>query len=113
MAPLIYLASPYSHINPAVRYYRYLAARLATTNLLRENLAVFSPIVYGKEMENIIGQDYLSWKNLNDVMLSRCDAVMVLKLDGWDESKGVAYEIDFARNLKKTIAWMEPPELNL
>lgn len=108
---LIYLASPYSHPNPAVRELRYEVARLATANLLREGLAVFSPIVYGKSMEKMLGTDYLSWKRINDAMLEASTGMIVLKLDGWEESKGIAYEIDKAKMLGVSISYLPCPEV--
>jgi hypothetical protein len=110
MVALIYLASPYSHTNPAVRTFRYEYTRVITTNLLRTGLAVFSPIVYGRSMEGIIGTDYLSWKLLNDAMLEVCTSMLVLKLDGWDISKGVRYEIEKATARKLPINYLPIPE---
>jgi hypothetical protein len=112
MAPLIYLASPYSHPNPAVRELRYELARIVTANWLKNGEAMFSPIVYGKSMEKMIGTDYKSWKNFNDAMLTACTSLMVLKLDGWDISKGVQYEIALAKQLGKPVNYLQPPEIS-
>lgn len=112
MASLIYLASPYSDPNPSVRELRFEMARLATANLLRQGLAVYSPIVYGKDLEKIIGTDYLSWKVMNDAMLESASSVVVLKLDGWEKSLGVTYEIDKAKQLNLPIAYLPAPEIN-
>lgn len=111
MAALIYLASPYSHPNPAVRELRYELARLATAKLLKNGTAVFSPIVYGRSMEKMIGTDYLSWKPLNDAMLAASAEMLILKIDGWDTSKGLAYEALYAKQLGIPIVYMEPPEI--
>jgi hypothetical protein len=43
---VIYLASPYSHPNPAVREQRFQAACQAAAALLRSGQAVFAPIVH-------------------------------------------------------------------
>ena len=112
MASLIYLASPYSHRNPAVRELRYELARLTTAKMLKEGQAAFSPIVYGKSMENMIGTDYVSWKQFNDAMLHAADEVHVLMLDGWRESKGVKYEVELANMLELPVLFIQPPEVS-
>lgn len=112
MVNLIYLASPYSHRNPAVRELRYELARLATAQMLKEGKAVFSPIVYGKSMEKMIGTDYLSWKRLNDAMIHAAAEVQVLMLDGWRESKGVQYEVELANMLELPVLFIQPPEVS-
>lgn len=106
MASLIYLASPYSSINPAVREMRYERARVVTASLLKRGIPVFSPIVYGRAMEKIIGTDYISWKTFNDCMLDSCASMLVLTIDGWENSRGVAYEIDRAKGLKLPISYL-------
>lgn len=112
MAALIYLASPYSHTSPAVREHRYELTRIATARLLEEGFPVFSPIVYGKSMEKIVGTDYLSWKPLNDAMLESSGFMLVLKLDGWLDSKGIKYEIDKAKRLEIPVSYIMAPEIS-
>lgn len=112
MASLIYIASPYSHGNPAVRALRYEQARLTAINLLREGLPAFSPIVYGREMEKAIGTDYVSWKLLNDAMLESAASMLVLMLDGWEDSAGVKYELEFAKKRGLPVSYIDPPEIN-
>jgi hypothetical protein len=111
MASLIYLASPFSNTNPAVREHRYLAARRFTIHALREGYAVFSPIVYGKDMEREIGTAFEPWQALNDAMIRRAEMFWVLRLDGWEESRGVTHEIALARTLKKTLVYVDPIEV--
>lgn len=107
---LIYLASPYSHPSPAVREARFLAARAMTIFALRQGHAVFSPIVYGKDMETQLGTDHLSWKPLNDAMLEASARMWVLRLYGWEKSKGVTYEIALAEKLGKRVTYIDELE---
>ncbi len=93
MAPLIYLASPYSHPSAAVRRERYEANLALTAVLLREGLAVFSPIVYGHQLEDTIGIDFQSWQPLNDTMIRKADRFGILRLPGWEQSRGVTHEV--------------------
>jgi len=44
--PLIYLASPFSHPDPAVREQRFEAACRAAADLIRQGKSIFSPIAH-------------------------------------------------------------------
>lgn len=112
MVAMIYLASPYSHPSKNVREHRYLMARGFTLWALRNSLAIFSPIVYGKDMEQQIGMNFEAWQILNDSMVKVCPQFWVLTLDGWEESKGVAHEIELARSLGRSIVYAEPREVH-
>jgi nucleoside 2-deoxyribosyltransferase len=102
---LLYLASPYSHYDPAVREARYMAAIDAAAGLMEQGYHVISPIVachpiailYGLPM----GYDY--WLQLDERLIEACDAVCVLMIDGAEQSVGVAAEIKYARGLGKSI----------
>lgn len=112
MASLIYLASPFSHNSPAVREHRFLQARRFTINALRAGYAIFSPIVYGKDMEKEIGTAFEPWLKLNNAMLDSCTQVWVLRLDGWEASRGIEYEVTYARELGKPIAYFDSEVLH-
>lgn len=43
---MIYLASPYSHADPAVQRHRYKEAQRATAEMMIEGRVVFSPIAH-------------------------------------------------------------------
>ena len=103
MAGLIYLASPYSHTSDAIRELRYCKARLFTIEALRAGYAIFSPIVYGMDMETAIGVSFEPWQKLNDSVIERSDEVWVLCLENWTKSRGVRHELDLANSLKKPI----------
>jgi len=103
MASLIYLASPFSHINPAIRQHRFEQARRFTIEALRANIALFSPIVYGMDMEKEIGTNFEPWQQLNDAMISASTEVWCLCLDGWSDSRGVRHELELAHELGRPI----------
>lgn len=106
MAALIYLASPYSHPSEHVRNYRYFNARRVTILALKQGLAVFSPIVYGHDMETAIGTLFEPWQTLNDAMIERCDEVWVLCDLDWQKSRGVKHEIELANKLNKPVKFL-------
>ena len=97
--PLIYLASPYSHDDAAVRQSRYEAVCRAAGSMIARGLDVYSPIAHShgiaehSEHANTSWQD---WERLDLAMLCRSDALVVLMLDGWSVSVGVRAELQFA-----------------
>ena len=95
---LIYLASPYSHEDPAVRERRYQDALHATTLLFKQGLFVYSPIAYCHAMATDHAMDgaWASWQAFDKLMVDRCDELWVLDLDGWIDSVGVTAEVGHA-----------------
>jgi len=98
----VYLASPYSHPDPFVREDRYLRAAQATTHLLKKGEWVYSPIVHCHELAKIadLPKDFTFWQNYNMAMLIRADKLLILRIEGYDQSVGIAAELSFA-TLKK------------
>lgn len=106
---MIYLASPYSHADPAVREERYHAACRATAALLGAGLVAFSPIVHSHPLVAFdlpSGWDF--WERIDRAHLERCDEVVVLTLDGWQQSAGVNAEVAIARALGKPVHFLAP-----
>lgn len=97
---MIYLASPYSHPDPAVREARFQTACMATAALIRAGEAVFSPVVHCHPLLQYGMQgDWETWRQFDSVVLARCDELVVLEMDGWEVSAGVEEEIALARGL--------------
>lgn len=104
---MIYLASPYSHNDPAVREQRYHHACRAVVHLLRNDCVVFSPVVHSHPLVQY-GMPFLwqDWERIDRAYLERCDEVVVLKLDGWVFSRGVKAEIKIAKELGKPVGYL-------
>lgn len=95
---MIYLASPYSHPSPAIVDHRFEQACLAVADLVRRGEVPYSPIVHFHPVairQHLPG-DFAYWQRVNFQMLSRAERMMILELDGWDTSIGVAAETDYA-----------------
>jgi hypothetical protein len=96
----IYLASPYSHPDPGIREQRFEAACLATAELVRRGTVVFSPIVHGHPLVRFgLPTTWEYWSRFDHEYLRRCDRMIVLMLDSWQDSRGVQAEISLAREL--------------
>lgn len=105
---LIYLASPYSHPDPAVREGRFHEACKMAAVLMREGYLVFSPIAHSHPLAAGWGLplvfDY--WEAFDRRMIAACDELHVLQLPGWQESTGVQAEMEIAFELGKPVIYI-------
>ena len=104
---MIYLASPYTHPDPFVMEWRYLLAMRRMTELLRQGLYVYGPIVHNHELRKLGGlpPTWEFWQGYDFDMLNRCDRVEVLMLPGWQQSVGVTAEIRHAADLRIPVTY--------
>lgn len=109
---LYYLASPYTHTDPAIKKLRAEAVTESAVDLLKHGVFVFAPISYNEPWEkyNLPG-DWNFWSEFDKTFVSRCDGVIVLMLDGWDKSVGVTAEIDFAKNIGLPVYYARPEQI--
>lgn len=108
---MIYLASPYSHPEPDVMECRYEVVMRITARLIVDaKLIVYSPIVHCHVMaiKHQLPKDAEFWKVYNLGVLQKCDSLWVAKLSGWEQSKGVLWEIEQASQLNKPIKFIHP-----
>lgn len=107
---LIYLASPYSHSNDDIREMNYKIVSKIAANMIFEGNVVLSPISYGHNLLNFceMPSDWDFWYNFCVTFLLKCDELMVVKMAGWDVSKGVLEEIEIAKNHNIKISFIEP-----
>lgn len=107
---LHYLASPYSHSDLEVMESRRVAACLKAGELIANGVAVISPIAHNvaviREINGKTGWD--RWQAQDLAMLSVCQKVLVLRLLGWETSKGVAAEIKAATELGIPVEYIDP-----
>lgn len=101
----IYLASPYSHNDFNTRYNRYTQAAEAVVEVSRTGVPIYSPIVHWHSIATEQGLPYDAhfWRGQNEPLITACDELWVLCLDGWRQSKGIELEKDFARGLGRTV----------
>ena len=104
---MIYLASPYTHDDPAVRQQRFEAACRAAATLLCRGQTVISPIAHSHAICAFgVPFDWRFWARHDRRYLEACDEVAVLMLDGWQASVGVQAEIAIARELGKPVTYL-------
>lgn len=109
---MIYLASPYTHPDAAVRQERFEAACRAAAELIRRGHIVFSPVAHSHGIaQHGLPVDWSFWERHDRRLLVACDELWVLKLDGWQQSRGVQAEIAIARELGKPVHFVSEAEL--
>lgn len=109
---MIYLASPYSHASAVVKDMRYREACRAAGRLMHDGHAVFSPIAHSHPIEQFFdgakveGHDF--WLRQDFAILRHASKLVVLMLEGWEQSFGVRAEIELATRLNIPIEYLEP-----
>jgi hypothetical protein len=110
---LIYLASPYSHSDPAIQEERFKEACMAAAGMMRAGHLVYSPIVHSHPLTHYgLPTDWGYWKRLDGEMLERCDELWVLMLDGWTSSEGVGDEMRMARQRGLPVRYVKLGDLH-
>lgn len=108
----VYLASPYSHPEEAVRHSRYLAACRKAAEYASQGISIFAPIAQSHPvadfMDEKLRMDFELWMRLDLPILRFASSLHVLTLDGWDKSRGVAREIAYANHVGIPVEYVNP-----
>jgi len=108
---IVYLASPYTHPAAMIREARYRAACRQAAAMIRDGKHVFSPIVLSHPLAELgLPSRWEDWESFDRSMIGFCSELVVLRLPGWDESRGVLAEIDIARELGKPVRFVDPED---
>ena len=96
-----YLASPYSDPDPDVRQRRFVeVCRAAARMMTMDRIAVYSPVAHGHsiaEHGDIDATAHTFWMAQCLPFIHAADELVVLMLDGWRDSIGVASEVAQAK----------------
>ena len=108
MPELIYLASPYSHPDPEVMRTRFMQACEAAAILMLAGNLIFSPIAHTHPIAQFdLPKGWEFWEKYDRAFLDVCSSMIVLRLPGWKESKGIAAEIAIMEAADKPISYMD------
>jgi hypothetical protein len=110
---IVYVAAPYTHPDPAVRASRYIMATALAAQIVLRGARVFSPLTMTHPLDLILqvegkslDSDY--WTEFDRPFMSMCSELVVLTIDGWEESSGIAREIEFFRSRNCPIRFIDP-----
>lgn len=104
----VYLASPYTHKDEKIMKQRYEDMLFVVNICLQMDLPCYSPIVHWhpaslRHRTNLGRPAEFHHFLVQDLSLvAACYELWAIALDGWEKSKGVAEELDFARDMGKT-----------
>ena len=107
-----YAASPYWHLRREVRRARANAAAAAILELIKDNAAVFSPVVYSAVLQE--QYDFSppeGWYGFDLNFLAVAGGLTILEIPGWQHSRGILIEMGFARGRELPIRRIEWPEI--
>jgi len=106
---VIYLASPYSHPDPEIREQRFQAACKFAAEMLRQGIHVFSAIAHTHPIALYgLPKGWDFWEPYDRALMGLCDEIIVIRIEGWKESKGVAAEVEIAKAFGMPITYMDP-----
>src|SRR5262245_56703591 len=109
---MIYLSCSYSHPDPAVREHRFREACRATAALIRAGHVVFCPIVqFHPLVEYGVPTEWDAWERIDGALLRLCDEVIVMMLDGWQNSVGVQAEVRLAEGFSIPLSFVAQAEI--
>lgn len=93
---LIYLASPYTHPNFAVREARFVEACFFNGWVMnhQRHIYFYSPIVHCHPISRrcTLPGEWEFWAEFDECLISRCQELWILCLPGWTKSTGVKAE---------------------
>ena len=106
---LVYLATPYSDPDPLIRRERFEKVNDFAARMMRSGLHVFSPISHTHPIAQAGGLQlgWEFWEACDLKILSVCEKLIVLKLDGWQNSRGVTAEIAIANELGLSVEFVD------
>lgn len=103
-----YLATPYTK-HPRGRAVAFLEAAAAAAICFKAGIPVFAAIPHAHPISDAgqMATDYDTWAPINELMVGLARGVIVVRLDGWDESDGVKAEMRLCARLGKPIYFMD------
>jgi hypothetical protein len=107
----IYLASPYTPTGTETISDRVDAACKYAAKLMNDGYSVFSPIVHSHYVADHLDEakrlDHEFWMQQDLAILRSAAKVIVLRLPGWDRSRGIAREIEAAKHVNIPVEFHE------
>lgn len=110
--PIIYFASPYSHRFRIVRWWRTRQIRRIMAQCInaQDEIVPFSPIALTHDLDHLCPD--VQWvEDYDKHLLAVMDAMIVVKLPGWERSVGIKRELNFCFEHSIPYAYAEPSKI--
>lgn len=106
---IIYIGSPYSHPDENIRIERFNQVTIFAAQLVSKGYTAISPITYGHLLLDYkkMPTEFEFWNKFCISLLSKCSDIYIYKIDGWQESKGLKAEIEFAEKNNINVKYFE------
>jgi hypothetical protein len=110
---MIYLSSPYSSPDAAVRQSRVALVRRVMAELMAQGHITICPLAMNHDAMELLGfdrgprTDY--WRELEVRLADACDELVVIDAPGRAQSKGVAREIELFKARNKPVRLLPIP----
>lgn len=104
----IYLAAPYTDTDLATRQSRVACATRVAVALMLKGYKIFSPLTHTYPMEELLpDKSHTFWMHQDIPLLHNASALWVLCLPGWEHSRGVAEEVQYALRMGKPVTYLD------
>jgi len=109
---LVYLAAPYSDKDKAVVEARMVLFCKVDAELSRKGIFTVSPLLKHLVLQHsILPSDWEYWRDYSISLLTKCDYMIVIMMDGWKESVGVQDEIKLCNLFDVPIKYINPEDI--
>lgn len=113
MSGFYYVATPYSKYEGGLDAAFREACRV-TAELVRRGLKVYSPIAHTHPIAyagKIDPLDHKIWLPLDEPLMRAAEGLYVVEMPGWEESYGIAHEVEVFKGQGKPVVNLTWPEL--
>lgn len=95
---IVYVAAPYSNVADKEQLMKDIAKFCGQYMLDNPGEYTITGLVHHYAVNQVdgLGTDWNFWKDFCEMFLKRCDKLAVLRIPGWDWSRGVQTEIEIA-----------------
>lgn len=113
---IIYLACPYSHPDHIVREKRFRLATDAAAKLIEQGHIIYSPITMTHPIDVVLAEDTQTlgsdyWVQFDEAFMAVCAEIVVLQVEGWDQSRGIQREIEYFQMQGRPVTFLPMDKL--
>jgi len=108
--PIEYLAIPYSNEDESVMDFRAEISDMICADLMNQGRLIYAPISSCHHIAKKYGlpREWEFWQRLDREFVKICGRIIVITLDGWENSVGVQAEISLAKKYGLEIEYIDP-----